>query len=232
MGFAARFAHGLTVSGFGLLCWVGLGYPSVFGPAALILNGLIAALILSRPLLEAVMGLRGIIPRLRSLFGPVPLVLGAICLGLLVIYVSSIRNLDRNETLGMVLTGLGALILVLHGVHLSKSAWGFQRVIETLLICGYGGVAGALMAGQVQFSIFAISGLALLQLFHWFVFLSEPRALGTNALSVLFAILIPLTMLITLRIGHGLAVPLILSFLIGLAFTLPAKATKSPAPRG
>ena len=85
------------------------------------------------------------------------------------------------------------------------------------MITGYTGIAGALMAGQVQFSIAALCGLAFLQLFNGFVF---GRSYG-GIWGILFAFVIPLAMLIVLQIGHLLAIPLVLSFVIGFALNLP-----------
>jgi|GEM_PF-2921469 len=228
MTFAERVCQALTLSGLGFSMWIGLGYPPAVGPAALFVASLITILGLAAPIYALIRGPRRAMAQLHQSFGrPFPY-LGTALLALVFMHLRSVEQLDRNEVTGYLITALALLILLLFGVHRTKGRWWFQRIAEILLICGFAGIAGALMAGQVQFSILALSALAVLHLFNWFVFGAETGGVA----GICLAYAIPLAMLLCLLIGHVLAIPLVLSFVAGFALTLPAAKAQSRASQG
>jgi hypothetical protein len=193
---------------------------------ALFVTALIALLILSHPLYVVIVHGKAAWQTLRHSIGTITLCLCVVLLGGLFFYHLSIEQLVRNETLGFGLTALGLLIIASLGWRNATQHTALLRLSETLLYLGYAGTAGALLAGMVQFSIVTICGLALLHLFNrlWF-----HHSYGGFA-GVALSFIIPLGMLLTLHIGHGLAVPLIASFIAGMALNLPRATEVSLTP--
>lgn len=216
----------LTLAGVGLLLWLGLGMPSVAGLEIAVVVALLVSLIMSRPAFELAQQRTGAMQRIRARFGRFSVYLVAGCLVLLAIYVAQLERLNRNAELGKLITFCGTLALFIFGHHRARRLGraGLERVFTILLTLGYAGTAGALLAGQVQFGIVAVSALALTQIFDWFVFARVKPCLAGGIL----AFVIPLLMLSTLQIGHGLAIPLILSFTWGMALILRSGEAEYP----
>ena len=103
MNFAALFCHALTLSGFGLLMWFAIGYPSLVGPMALFITILIAALILAKPMFELLRGPKGALSRLSQSFGRGLPYLGAMILVLLLflrVFTGSIAHMVFGDFRG------------------------------------------------------------------------------------------------------------------------------------
>jgi len=223
----ARFPDALTLCGVGLLMWFGLGWPKVNEGAVYVATAIILALVLAAPLFEMIANRAGVLVRLQDRFGTLPLYLSTSTLVLLAPYVWSMERLNRYEKLGYLITLLGFAALALYGFHRAGriERRGFGRIFSAILLIGYAGVGGALLAGQAQFSILAVSALGLVQLFDWFVF----NRLQGKLWGGVFAFILPLFMLVSLQIGHGLAIPLIASYVAGVALILRSEEAISRA---
>jgi hypothetical protein len=140
------------------------------------------------------------------------LALGLVILGLFVIVM---RNRELHVTTPMPIRL--ALILCVLGMHL----WAyritsgpikitFQTLTHCALALALTLAAGAHLSGQAQASGITALLLLLTQLFVWVVF-GARAPLAQKSAAILFASIIPLMMNVSFAIGHGLAIPLLLS---------------------
>jgi len=227
MTLPARVCLAMTLSGLGLTLWLGIGRPSVYGPSIMIVFGLTYALLLAFPAFNLIKDHKTAGASFLSAFGLTGSIGYLVLVALLPFYTLSIQTLSRNEMLGFALTLIGATTLLLFGFSSSYGRTLPARLVHVLVISGFAGSAGALMAGNVQFAAVSIILLAFLLLFERFLFGRSDLHRDTILLSFAF----PLVMLLTVRIGHGLAVPLIASFIFGFALSLPRAKVGSPDPR-
>lgn len=90
----------------------------------------------------------------------------------------------------------------------------WPRARNCVLGVGYAGQLGALLVGLTQFGIVSAGFLAMAQILNWELDgAREDRRLSIAIIAT--AVIIPATMMMTFRIGHGLAIPLIGSTCLG-----------------
>lgn len=196
------------------MAWFGLGKPSVGGDAVLVVVGLSLLLVLAHPL-------SGLQSFRRASIG-LTLWFWAAAVLFIIPYAWTVDELNRSGPLGQLLSASAFFALLSHGSSRYADEPLFHRLTKALLLFGLGICGGTLIAGQVQFAIVFLAAVGLLYTFERFVFALRPSVGG-----IVFAFAIPLAMLIGLRLGHLLAIPLIASFLIGFACLLTEEEAKS-----
>ena len=198
-----------------MIMWLGIGAPTVSGRLILMVCAAAILLSLSRPLLDLLTAPKKALQTLKDDLGTPALIALPATLLALILFAERWHIRTQMEDLGKLAT-LGATLTVI-SIAWHKALRNYLSTTNTLLLClitlGFAGSIGALIAGLMQFAMVSLSGLALLIILERF---QRREKLTTRfCLGLILLFIIPMTMMVTLKIGHLLAVPLILSNFAG-----------------
>ena len=215
MACAKTIAETLTLSGLGMIMWLGIGAPTVSGRLILMVCAAAVVLSLSRPFLDLLTTPKKAIQTLRDDLGTPALIALPVTLLALMLFAERWHIHTQMEDLGKVATLSATFTVISIARHKARQTElkTTGTLLSGLIALGFAGTMGALIAGLVQFAMVSLTGLALLILLERF---QRRKALTTQfGFGIVLLIIVPMTMMLTLKIGHLLAVPLILSNFAG-----------------
>ena len=189
--------------GFGIMIWLGLRFPN--GSHAILIWYFALAALLPLPAFA-------LLSQFRSRW-PISILLAMYLAFLAHAYVMLVLATKAKATTPFITTSAVVATLVLFWTCL-----GHRMAVLTVYRCGlylgYATCLGALMAGNVQGTTILLGLLAMGQILEWEATGAREPRLWSGAV-VLFGFVVPIAMLLSLRIGHMTAIPLMASLLIG-----------------
>lgn len=215
-----RFAIALSLAGLGNLFFYGSTTPEIRGSAIWLMGLIAAVLLISFPLYARSAR------HVRARVGRMPVLLGLFIIVALPFDVWRLQVMDRWDILGASIAICALVAALWAAFMLSCKDWWLARLSETLQIAGFAMIAGAFLLGYIQIASALMILAALLTGFRWFVFGRVP----VPVLAMVFLYVIPIAMILSVRVDHLLAVPLIMSFLIGFAISLSKAKARSLKP--
>lgn len=201
----------LRNAGFGAILWAGIGLPKM-GFASMRIFATMASLMVAVPLIMRTLGAGR---RYREAM------LSFVILAVYYIHLTFWYSGNRLGELGLaMMVGIVASLLYLNMPRPDPGL--VKRWLIAGWITGQGMAAGALLSGQVQLA----SAMLLVLAVTWPLIGRLRRA---DALGWGLAFVVPLAMLAGLRIGHGLAVPLIGVHAVGQVILLLRLSRSRPS---
>ena len=215
-----RLALAVSLTGLGNLVFFGGTTPEVPGRLIWLMGAIAVAALLAFPLYTRSLS------QMRTRVGAAPILMSLFVLLALPFDVRFLQSLDRWDPLGLAIALSALIAIASSGWQLSGRGWWLARTSALLQCAGFAIIGGALLSGYIQIATSLMVLAAILLAFRWFVFEAPPVPRAT----VLLAFGIPFALILTSRIGHGLAVPLTVSFVAGFALSLPKAAAGSQEP--